>query len=241
MHPLNYTLGLADVARRSGVRLFEQSPATTVEDSPSGVRVTTPAGVVKARHAVIACDALLGNLQPKLAARIMPVANYIGTTEPLADGDAAIPHDMAVSDTRFVVNYFRLTADRRLLFGGGERYTPNPPADIAGFVRPHIAKVFPHLAGRRIDYAWGGMVSVTTTRLPDIGRMGNLFYAHGYSGQGVILTTLAGKLVAEAVAGTTERFDLFAKMAPPAFPGGTALRYPLYILGMLWYALRDRL
>ena len=116
-----------------------------------------------------------------------------------------------------------------------------PPADIAGFVRRHLLRVFPQLADTRIDHAWGGLVSVTMTRLPHVGRTGNLFFAHGYSGQGVVLTTLAGRLLAEAMAGTSERFDLFAGMAPPPFPGGTALRGALHTLGMLWYALRDRL
>jgi gamma-glutamylputrescine oxidase len=188
---------------------------------------------------VLACDALLQGLDPVLDAKIMPVANYIVATEPL--DEPVIPDDYAVSDSRFIVNYFRQSADGRLLFGGGERYSPNPPGDIVGFVRKFMLRVFPQLVGRRIDYGWGGMVSVTTTRLPHFGRLGETFYAHGYSGQGVVLSTLAGKLIAEAMAGTAERFDLFTGIAPPAFPGGTALRYPLHVLGMLWYALRDRL
>jgi gamma-glutamylputrescine oxidase len=128
-----------------------------------------------------------------------------------------------------------------MLFGGRESYTPSAPRNIAAFVQPRMATVFPQLRNARIDHAWGGMVSVTLSRLPDIGRRGNLFYAHGYSGQGAILSSLAGKLVAEAIAGTAERFDIMAKVAPPSFPGGTRLRQPLHVLGMLWYALRDRL
>jgi gamma-glutamylputrescine oxidase len=196
---------------------------------------------VRARFAVLACDALLGGLEPRLAGSIMPIGGYVIATETLDDAQALIPQDRAISDTRFMVNYFRLTADRRLLFGGGERYLPNPPRDMAAFVRPFMAKIFPQLASRRIDYAWGGLVSVTTTRMPHFGRTGNVFHAHGYSGMGGILTSLAGKLIAEAMAGTAERFDLFAGIAPPHFPGGTRLRYPLHVLGMLWYALRDRL
>ncbi len=170
----------------------------------------------------------------------MPVANYIVATAPLPDPAALIARNRAVSDTKFVVDYFRLSADGRLLFGGGERYTANPPADIAAFVRPYMQAVFPQLSGVPIDHAWGGMVSVTRTRLPDIGRRGDLFWAHGYSGKGVALTSLAGKLVAEAIAGTAERFDILARVAPPPFPGGTRFRGALYVLGMLWYALRDR-
>ena len=240
MHPLNYTLGLADAARRAGVRIFEHSKAVTLRSS-SGVEVSTARGRVRSRYTVLACDALLGDLEPNLARRIMPVGNYIVATEPLAKPEALITHDRAVSDNRFVVNYFRLSADGRMLFGGGEKYSPRPPRDIASFVQPYMLKLFPQLAAARIDHAWGGLVSITTTRLPHIGRMGDVFFAQGYSGRGVVLTTLAGKLLAEAMAGHAERFDLFAEITPPAFPGGTLLRSPLYVLGMLWYALRDRL
>ena len=149
----------------------------------------------------------------------MPIGNYIVATEPLPDAGAIIPGNAAVSDTRFVVNYFRLSADGRLLFGGGERYTPAPPADIPAFVRPHLEKTFPQLTGRRIDHAWGGLVSVTTSRLPHVGRIGEVYFAHGYSGKGVILSTLSGKLLAEAIAGETARFDLFAGLNPMPFPG----------------------
>jgi gamma-glutamylputrescine oxidase len=147
---------------------------------------------------------------------------------------------MAISDSRFVVNYYRLSAEGRLLFGGGERYSPRPPADIIEFVRPHLQRVFPQLAGQAIDYGWGGLVSITTTRLPHVGRRGPVYFAHGYSGMGAILSTLAGKLLVEAMLGWNTRFDLFASIKPPSFPGGTRLRHPLHVLGMLWYALRDR-
>ncbi|HVY84921.1 MAG TPA: FAD-binding oxidoreductase [Caulobacterales bacterium] len=237
MHPLNFTLGLADAARAGGVRVCEHSRALKIQSG----RVDTEQGHVKCRHVVLACDALLDGLEPRIAGRIMPVANYIAATKPLDDAAALIPHDWAVSDSRFVVNYFRRTADNRLLFGGGERYTPDPPADIAGFVRPYMERTFPQLRGVAIDYAWGGLVSITLTRLPHVGRMGEMFFAHGYSGQGVLISSLAGKLIAEAMAGTAERFDLFARIAPPEFPGGAALRSPLHVLGMLYYALRDRL
>jgi gamma-glutamylputrescine oxidase len=239
LHPLNYTLGLADAARRAGVRIFEDSRALSVGQG-APMAVATAAGSVRARYVLLACDAYLGDLEPALAGRIMPVANYIVATAPLPDPAALIARNRAVSDTKFVVDYFRLSADGRLLFGGGERYTANPPADIAAFVRPYMQAVFPQLSGVPIDHAWGGMVSVTRTRLPDIGRRGDLFWAHGYSGKGVALTSLAGKLVAEAIAGTAERFDILARVAPPPFPGGTRFRGALYVLGMLWYALRDR-
>jgi len=243
MHPLNYTLGLARAAEAAGAALYEQSEATGLEQQAGGgVRITAQGGAaVRARHAVLAGDALLTGLSPRVNGRIMPVANYVVATEPLADPSALIPTDVAVSDSRFVVNYYRLTADGRLLFGGGERYTPDPPRDMAAFVRPYMEGVFPQTRGVRIDYAWGGLVSVTASRLPHVGRDGSVLFAHGYSGMGVILSTLAGKLLAEAIGGRDERFDLFAGVEPPAFPGGTALRGPLYVLGMLWYALRDRI
>jgi gamma-glutamylputrescine oxidase len=240
LHPLNYTLGLADAARAAGVRLFEHTAATACVEQDR-VRISTAGGAISARFAVLACDALLQGLDPVLDAKIMPVANYIVATEQLTAGEPILPRDRAVSDAKFVVDYFRMSADGRLLFGGGERYTPAPPPDIAGFVRPYMLALFPQLAGVKIDYGWGGLVSVTRTRLPDIGRRGNVFHAHGYSGMGVILTSLAGQLVAEAMTGTAERFDILAELSPPAFPGGTRLRHPLYVLGMLWYALRDRL
>lgn len=240
LHPLNYALGLADAARGADAQLFEHSRATRIYTS-EGVVVHTERGVVRARHGVLACDALLSDLEPRIAKRIMPVANYLVATEPLNEPQSLIADRLAVSDSRFVVNYFRISEDGRLIFGGGERYTPRPPDDIAQFARAHMLRVFPQLQSAKVEYAWGGMVSITRSRLPHIGRLGDLFFAHGYSGQGVLLPALTGKVLVEAMAGTAERFDLLASIAPPEFPGGAALRTPLYVLGMLWYALRDRL
>ncbi len=240
MHPLNYTLGLARAAREAGVQIFEDSRAIRLDEGPLPT-VSTERGQVRARRCVLAGDALLHGVEPRIESRLMPVANYIVATEPMRNAGSLILHDVAVSDSRFVVNYYRLSADGRLLFGGGERYTRKPPTDIAGFVRPHMERTFPQLRGVRIDHAWGGLVSITLTRLPDVGRRGEVYYAHGYSGMGAILSTLSGKLLVEAMAGETGRFDLFAGLAPPAFPGGAGLRGPLHVLGMLWYAMRDRL
>ncbi len=240
LHPLNYALGLARAAEAAGVTIFEASPVTRLEVAGPIVALAE-GGQVRARHAVLAGDALLHGLAPAVESRIMPVANYLAATAPLEDPAALIAQDQAVSDSRFVVNYYRLSRDGRLIFGGGERYTPDPPADIAGFVRGHMERVFPQLRGVAIDHAWGGLVSITRTRLPHLGRLGEAVFAHGYSGQGVILSTLAGKLVSEALLGEEDRFARFASVAPPAFPGGRTLRGPLHVLGMLWYALRDRL
>jgi gamma-glutamylputrescine oxidase len=241
MHPLNYTLGLASAAEAAGAEIFEDSPATGLDASGRGVEVRAGTARVRARQAMLAGDALLHGIDPAVERRIMPVANYLAATAPLADPAALIAHDRAVSDSRFVVNYYRLSRDGRLIFGGGERYTPDPPADIAAFVRPHMERVFPQLKGAAIDHAWGGLVSITRTRLPHLGRMGEVVFAHGYSGQGVLLSTLAGKLAVEALCGDADRFARFASLAPPPFPGGEVLRPPLHVLGMLWYALRDRL
>ena len=240
LHPLNYTLGLAAAARAAGVVIYERSIVTGLE-TRGGVRVRTDRGAVRADHAILAGDALLQGLCSRVNNRIMPVANYLAATGPLKDPAALIAHDVAVSDSRFVVNYYRLSADGRLIFGGGERYTPDPPTDIAAFVRGHMEAVFPQVRGVPITHAWGGLVSVTQTRLPHVGRQGDVLFAHGYSGLGVILSTLAGKLLAEALRGETNRFDLFADLEPPPFPGGVTLRGALHVLGMLWYALRDRL
>jgi gamma-glutamylputrescine oxidase len=240
MHSLNYALGLARAAQATGAVIYEHSPAVGLAKGPIN-RVITPRGVVRARTVLLAGDALLGGLEPEANKRIMPVANYVVATAPLANAHDLIPHDVAVSDSRFVVNYYRLTPEGRVLFGGGERYTPDAPRDIAAFVRPHLEGVFPQLRGVAIDHAWGGLVSITRSRLPHFRREGEVYVAHGYSGMGVILSSLGGKLVVEAMLGAPDRFDLFAGVAPPAFPGGVTLRGPLHVLGMLWFAMRDRI
>ena len=242
LHPLNYALGLASAALAAGVRIFEGSAALHV-DHGSPVRASTAQGSVTARHAVLAADSWMGDLVPGLARMTMPVINYNVATAPL---DPALAHSLmptgaAVADSRFVLNYYRLSADNRLIFGGGEKYSPRPPADVAGFVRPYLEQVFPQLKGVTIEYAWGGSVGLTLNRLPQFGRIGNSFYAHGWSGHGVVLTTLAGDLIARAMRGHAEQFDLFAALPARPFPGGSALRHPLYVAGMLYYALRDRL
>jgi gamma-glutamylputrescine oxidase len=241
-HPLNYALGLAGAAMAAGVRIFEHSPVTAIEHG-APVIATTAEGQVTAGHGVLACDAMMDSIDRPLGRMTMPIANYNVATLPLSPDRAAalIPSGAAISDSRFVLNYFRLSADHRLIFGGGEKYSRRPPADIAAFVRPYLEGVFPQLKGVGIDYAWGGMVGVTLNRLPHFGRIGNSFFAHGWSGHGALLTTLAGKLIAEAMQGSAGGFDLFAALPHRPFPGGPLLRHPLSVLGMLWYALRDRL
>jgi gamma-glutamylputrescine oxidase len=226
-HPLNYALGLAEAAKRAGVIIFEN-------------RWTWP-GEANAEYFILATDTWMGEEEQDLGRYTIPIMNYNVATAPLPNADQLLPSDAAIADSRFVLNYFRLSADKRLIFGGGEKYVQAPPADIADFVRKHISEVFPSLANTPIDYAWGGAVGVTANRLPHMGRKGNVFYAHGFSGHGALVTTLAGELMAEAVAGTMERFDVFASLPHSRFPGGKWLARPLATLGLLYYAMRDRL
>lgn len=243
LHPLNYCLGLARAALSKGVRIYEQTRATNIAHSDPA-RVTTPTGTITARHVVIACNAYLGRLEPRIAGRIMPINNFIIATEPLGENRARalIRDNVGVQDTKFVIDYYRLSADNRLLFGGGENYSSRFPSDIAAFVKKPMLRVFPQLDDVKIDYAWGGTLAITLPRIPDLGRLApNVFYAQGYSGQGINIATLAGKLIAEAVAGQAERFDCLSEIQIPNFPGGTWLRYPGLMLGVLWYTLKDRL
>jgi gamma-glutamylputrescine oxidase len=242
LHPLNYALGLATAAGDAGVRLFEGSEVTRIETGRRPVAHTT-GGQVRARHLVLAGNAYLGPPKTSIRHYIMPVGSYIAATRPLGAAGAAalIPGDEAVADCNFIVNYFRLSADRRLLFGGRASYSTQEPRDLARFMRGKMLRVYPQLADARIDYAWGGRIGITANRLPHFGRLeGETYFAHGFSGHGVALSGLAGQLIAEAVAGTAERFDLFARIPHLPFPGGP-LRTPLLVLGMLYYRLRDLL
>jgi gamma-glutamylputrescine oxidase len=241
LHPLNLVLGMADAALAAGARIYETSPVTNVRWGSSPV-VETGAGSVRCRYVVICCNAYLDGLEGRIAAKVMPVGNHVCATEPLGEERARsiIRDDCCVSATKFVVDYYRFSADHRLLFGGGETYSYEEPADIKGFVRHYMLQVFPQLADARVDHAWSGQVGVTMSRLPHFGRLGaNGFFAQGFSGQGVALTQLAGRLLAEAVAGSAERFDVFASLRHRSFPGGTLMRRPLLVAGMLYYALKD--
>ena len=240
-HPLNYALGLAKAAKAAGVLIFENTAAQTPLDRGGHVEIAAGTGSLNARHVIIATDNWTGDIAPELSRYTVPIMNYNIATAPLANADQLLPSDAAIADSRFVLNYFRLSADKRLIFGGGEKYVRRPPADIAGFVRKHMVEVFPALAQTDIDYAWGGAVGVTMNRLPHMGRQGNVFYAHGFSGHGALVTTVAGEVMAEAVLGTMSQFDVFASLPHSRFPGGKWLAQPLATLGLLYYAMRDRL
>ena len=243
LHPLNLALGLARAAAAAGARLHEQSRATEIRWGRRPL-VRTAQGQVRARHVLLCGNAYLGDLVPGIRSRVMPITNHLLATEPLGAGRAAalIPADCCVHASKFVVDYYRLTSDLRLIFGGGETYRDRPPRDLCAFVRRFMLEVFPQLADVRIDYAWSGRLAITQSRLPHFGRIEDRgFFAQGFSGHGVALTQLAGKLLAEAVAGTAERFDVFAGLPHRRFPGGTWARQPLLAAGMLYYALKDRL
>ena len=243
LHPLNLALGVARACLRLGVRIYEHTRATDFTDDGT-VTVRTANGSITADHLILAANGHLGSLAPKLAGRIMPINNFVIATQPLEEGLAneINPRRIAVGDSRFVINYFRMTPDRRLLFGGGENYRSGFPRDIAGFVRPYMLKIYPQLDRTAIDYAWGGTLAITMNRMPHLGRLSpHVYFAHGYSGQGVGLAHLAGQLLAETICGSSERFDVFAALPTRRFPGGRWLRWPGMVLGMLYFALRDRI
>ena len=244
LHPLNLALGEAGVAKRLGVRLFEQSTVTRIEYG-SQVRVHTAQGSVLASTLVLGCNAYLNDLNTELGGKVLPAGSYIIATEPLSEELAheLLPQNMAVCDQRVALDYYRLSADRRLLFGGACHYSGRDPQDIAAYMRPKMLQVFAQLANVRIDYQWGGMIGIGANRLPQIGRLAdqpNVYFAQAYSGHGLNATHLAGKLLGEAISGQhSGRFDLFAKVPHITFPGGKHLRSPLLALGMLWHRLKE--
>lgn len=243
LHPLNYALGLASAATKAGVKIHENSRVIKY-NAGKDAKVITNEGVVKTKNILLACNGYLKKLEPRVAGKIMPINNFILTTEPLNEAlfRKINRDDIAIADTKFVVNYFRLTADKRLLWGGGENYTSKFPKDIKGFVRKNMLEFYPELKEVKIDYGWGGTLAITMNRMPHFERVEeNLFVAQGYSGHGVAMATLGGKLMAEAVSGSLERFDTFSNVPTPNFPGGTLLRWPGLVAGMLYYSLRDRL
>ncbi|SPJ30586.1 NAD(P)/FAD-dependent oxidoreductase [Falsiruegeria mediterranea] len=241
--PLQYVLGLGRMAEAAGVRIFEQSRVTSLQETSPAV-VSTDAARVTADHVVLGCNGYLGKLNGHVAARVMPINNYVVATEPLGPDrqEELIRNNHAVADSKFVVNYFRFSDDHRLLFGGTESYRYKFPDDIAGAVRIPMLEIFPQLSDVRIDHAWGGTLGITMNRMPHFERLrGNILSLSGFSGHGVAMASLAGQIAAEAIAGQAERFDLMASVPTPRFPGGAALRSPLLVLAMLWYSFRDKL
>jgi gamma-glutamylputrescine oxidase len=244
LHPLNFVLGIARGAQSHGAELHEGAEVLSVERAGAAFVVTTAQGQVRAGQVILACNGYLRGISREVEAHVMPINNFIAVTEPLGAERAGelVRNGYAVADSRFVVNYYRPTVDHRLLFGGGENYSYRFPTDIAAFVRPHLLKVFPQLSRVRIDYAWGGTLAITPTRMPFIREIEPGYYnASGFSGLGVVLAPYAGKIVADAIAGERHAFEAFARVPVPRFPGGPALRWPTLVAAMSLYALRDRL
>lgn len=250
LHPLKYSLGLARAAAGLGVRIHEDTAVTGMEPGPR-VRLRTAAGSVTASQVLLAGNVYLQGVARQLEPRIMPVGTYIVCSEPLDPGlcDALIPSRSAVCDTNFVLDYFRPTADHRMLYGGRVSYSTATPRDLVASMRKRVRTTFPQLAHAEVEYAWGGFVDISMNRAPDFGRLppdgastahhANVYYLQGFSGHGLALTGLAGKLVAEAMDGDARRFDTFARLKHRPFPGGRLLRTPALVLGMAYYRLRD--
>ena len=245
LHPLKYALGLAAAAEAAGASLYEGSPVTALQGLGAGagqVTAETPGGRVVADHLILCGNAYLGDLVPQIRRLYVPVGSYIVATEPLGEDRAAqvIPADCAVFDSNHILNYYRLSADRRLLFGGRSGTSPFREPDPKGFLGARIRVLFPQIADTSIDYAWGGTLAMTASRMPQVGRLGSrVTFAQGYSGEGVAMSGLVGQVLAEAVAGQMARFDLFDRLPHRAFPGGRMLQKPALALGLLWYSLCD--
>jgi gamma-glutamylputrescine oxidase len=241
LHPLNYTLGLAAAAKLAGVSIYEGSAVTRIEQNHPAL-VITERGRVKAKFVALCCNAYIGGLVPALRARIMPVGTYIVATQRLGEARITelIRKNIAVTDVNFVLDYYRRSADHRLLFGGRVSYSGLDALNTKRATRQRMLKVFPQLADVEVDYAWGGYVDITMNRAPDFGRLApHIYYLQGFSGHGIALTGIAGKLVAAAISGQAERFDLFTRIKHRNFPGGPLLRTPALMLAMLWYRMRD--
>lgn len=243
LHPLKFTRGLARAAESAGALIFENSQVLRYQDG-SEVMVHTGQGTVRCAHLVLCGNAYLGTVAPALSRRILGVGTYIIATEPLGEERirALLPSNAAIADINWILDYFRASADHRLLFGGRVSYSAVQPPHLGQSMRRRMIRIFPNLADVKVTHAWGGYLDITMSRAPDFGRLApNVFYLQGFSGHGIALTGLAGKLAAEAVAGTAERFDVFARIPHRDFPGGPVLRRPSLMMAMLYYRLRDLL
>ncbi|GHA91422.1 NAD(P)/FAD-dependent oxidoreductase [Modicisalibacter luteus] len=243
LHPLNLVLGQAAALESLGGKVYEQTPVTSIEHGEPA-RLHTPNGVVVAERVVLAGNAYMKDLTPQLEGKSMPASTQVVTTEPLDEATARdiLPTDRAVEDCNYLLDYYRLSADRRLIYGGGVSYGGQDPNSIEKVIRPKLETTFPQLKGVRVDYAWSGTFLLTLNRLPQFGRINtNVYYAQGYSGHGVTCSHLAGRLIAEVMEGQGERFDAFAGLPHLPFPGGRALSVPLTTLGAWYYRVRDAL
>ena len=244
LHPLDYARGLGQAALAAGVKIFENSAVVDYQCEGNQVTVRTAAGRVMAQSLVLAGNALIKGVARTIEPYIMPIGTHIIATAPLPDDLAAriMPGHPAVCDMNFVLNYFRLSADNRLLFGGRVSYSGLEMPHVTALMRQSMVRIFPDLANVPVEYSWGGLVDISLNRLPHLGQIEkNVFFAQGFSGHGVVLTGMAGRVLAEAVAGQMTQFDVFAKIRHMPFPGGRFLRKPALVLAMMWYRLRDLL
>lgn len=243
LHPLKYARGLAQAALGLGVQIYEQSPVVALEQgAQEHVMLKTLHGQITARHVILAGNALLHGIAPQIAPYIMPVGTHIIATEPMPESWAhTILRDQpAVCDLNFVLNYFRKTPDHRLLFGGRVSYSGFEMPHVTALIRQKMVTIFPQLASVGISHSWGGLIDISMNRLPHLGKIGkNIWFAQGFSGHGVVLTGVAGRILAEAIDGQMARFDVMARIPHHPFPGGRLLRKPALVLAMMWYRLRD--
>lgn len=243
MHPLNLVLGEAKAFEGLGGVIYEHSPVTKVSQSADSAVVETATGRVTAKTAVVCGNAYLGNVVPQLTARVMPVSTQMMATAPLGRerAEALLPTGMCVEDVRYILDYFRVSADYRLIFGGGLVYGGTDPADVVAKLRPNMEKVFPQLKGERADFAWSGNFALSFSRVPQMGRLGNrIYFAHGYSGHGVTGSHLFGRILSEAIRGDFTRFAVFADLPWIPFPGGRLFRAQYSTIGSWWYEFKDR-
>lgn len=244
MHPLNLALGEAAAIESLGATIFEKSRVMSTQQIDGEHIVRTANGFVRCKTLVFCGNAYLGDASKRLKSRVMPVSTQIMATEPLSEevANSILPTDTCIEDVRYILDYYRLSADKRLLFGGGTVYGGTDPADIVGKLRPNMLKIFPQLASSKIDYAWSGNFALSFSRVPQLGRLNNnTYFAHGYSGHGVTGSHLFGRILAEAIDGDLSRFDVFSSVPWIPFPGGRLLRVPYSTLGSWYYALKDKL
>jgi gamma-glutamylputrescine oxidase len=241
-HPLNLALGEAAALESLGGTIYENCAVVKI-DRGEPATVHTAQGKVRAHHVIVACNAYIGDLEPKLASKSMPCGTQIISTEPLGDlADELLPSDYCLEDNNFLLDYFRLTGDKRMLFGGGVVYGARDPKEVTSLIRPNMEKVFPQLQGVKIDFGWTGNFLLTLSRMPQVGNLSpNIYYSQGCSGHGITFTHLIGRVLAEAIQGDAARFSAFSRLPHHQFPGGRILRVPFTAMGALWYQMRDQL
>jgi len=241
LDPLKLALGLARAVERAGGRIFEQSRVLSWHETDSGFVANTNRGTVRADTLVLACNAYIDRLDPRLASRMLPVGTYQVATRPLDPqlAKSLLPRNSCVIDNQFVPDYFRLSPDHRLLFGGACTYSGGIPEDIAAATRPNLERAFPQLRGIEFDYAWGGHIDISMRRTPDVGCEGQRYWLQGFSGHGVLPTLAAARAVTDAILGDNRLLTIYQAIHNPRFPGGERFAAPLEACGKLWYRLRD--